>query len=136
MRQRLAILAAIGLAVPERAPAGTAPQPHEADGITHVIAWFPPYLARPRRRPPGKPCTAGWWDLQEVTAYDAGEPPPGGDWSWDGPRDEDSLRLANWAALALGHPVTVERFTVDIRPGRLPVRRWRPEPACYVRPAS
>lgn len=107
-----------------------------AEHHTHVIAWFPPYLARSRRWPLGKPYVAGWWDLQEVTAYDAGIPAAGDDWSWDGPRDEGPERLAAWAAETLGFPVSLEAGTVDIRAGRLPLRRWRPEPVYYARPAS
>lgn len=101
---------------------------------THVVAWLPPYLARTRRWPLGRRPAAGWWDLQEIAAYDAGEPPPGGDWSWDGPRDEDPLRLANWAALVLGHPVALDADIVSMRPGwpPLPWRRWRPEPVYWV----
>lgn len=112
------------------------PDASSPDGVTHVIAWFPPYLARSRRWPLGKQYRAGWWDLQEIAAWDASDPALRCDWSWDGPRDEDPARLAAWAAGILGCPVTLTAGAVDIRPGWLPFRRWRTEPLYWAVPGA
>lgn len=75
-------------------------------GTTHVLEWQPPQLLEPgvRHHSP-----QGWWDIQPVTAWLAGEPvndPP----SEDGPADrsEHDLRCFVDASFAM------TRFEVEL----------------------
>jgi hypothetical protein len=113
-----------------------APGSGQPEAATHVIAWLPPYLIRTRRWL-GRPAACGWWDLQEIGAWEAGDPPPGDDWSLDpAPGGDSPARLAGWAAGLLGCPVSLRPAVVRVRPGRLPFRRWREEPAYWVAPVT
>lgn len=105
------------------------------NAVTHVIAYLPPYLLGWKSQ---QDFPDGMWELQEVAAYDAAEPPPCGDWSMEAGRDTDPAELAAWAAEVLGKPVVLEADSTKIRPTwmRLPVGRWRTEPLYNVRPAA
>ena len=92
----------------------------------HVIAYQPPGR-RTRRRFP-----VGTWNMQELAAWKAAEPAPGGDWSHEAPREANLARLAGFASGVLGYPVILE-CTLTRRPGRLPFVT-RPELVCYITP--
>jgi hypothetical protein len=105
------------------------------DTVTHVIAYLPSYLLGRKSR---RDFPDGMWDLQEVAAYNAAEPPSAGDWSLEAGRDADPAELAAWAAEVLGYPVLLEADSTKIWPAwmRLPVGRGRTEPLYNVRPAA
>lgn len=108
--------------------------PAQPSGVTHVLAYMPPYLVRRRDR---HLVPEGAWHLQDVAGFDACEPPPGGEWTLDAPRDTPMAVLATWAECLLGCPVRLGALELEVRPGRLPLallRQWRPEPAYEVVP--
>lgn len=98
--------------------------------VTHVIAYVPPNLIKPRQAAPD-----GIWDLHTLADWDAGHPPANGDQSLEAPRTADPAELQNWASGLLGCPVALEKGSVEIQYGRCPLRRWHEEPLYYVRPA-
>jgi hypothetical protein len=90
----------------------------------HVLAWLPPYLIS------GK--GGGWWDLYDRADYEAGEPNVDESRILNVAKDAPAAELESWVAGTLGYPVTLTAGTEGIRPGRLPLRRWRDEPVYYV----
>lgn len=96
--------------------------------VTHVLHWVPGYLVRGG--------SDGWWELQPVADYDAGEPQLDPDWYLeDEPRDIDAADFTEWIASLAGFPVTVEQDSVRITSPRS-LRFFRPEPVWWIRPAE
>jgi hypothetical protein len=106
---------------------------HQHVRATHVIAYLPPFILGTRKARREFP--DGMWDLQKVADFAAGEPPMGGDWSLDAPRNTDQAELAAWATEMLGHPVLLEEASTEIRLSRR-LSRWREIPLYYARPAA
>lgn len=105
----------------------TAPTPDAAAEPTHVLHWVPGYVTS---------TGCGTWELQDVAAYEAGEP-GGRDPEHDAPRDAPAAELALLVAEQLGYPVELEPDharirAVDLRPLNVHIGT---EPVYYVRPA-
>ncbi len=97
---------------------------------THVLHWVPAYLVR------GSFDGDGWWKLQSLATYDAGEPQLDPDWYIEGEgRDIDAAGYTEWIASMVGWPVTVEKSWTRITCLRA-LRFRRPEPLFYVSPAG
>jgi len=94
---------------------------------THVLHWAPGYLV--------KSSHDGWWELQDIASYEAGEPQEDLHWAleFEG-RDIDAADFTEWIAGLVGYPVTVEKSWTRITCPRA-LRFLRPEPLFYVSPA-
>lgn len=91
---------------------------------THVLHWIPPYVDG-----------TGTWALQDIDAYEAGEPATDPAWLLeDEPRDIDASDFTGWISGLTGYPVTVEKDSVRITCPQA-FRFLREEPVWYVRPA-
>jgi hypothetical protein len=109
-----------------RAAAGTGALDVPEDA-THVLSWARPSVSSEGRN-------GGYWFLQELADWREGIPVfiP-----MTGPRSTPVDELAKFAALVLGHPVTLTRTAEPIRRGRWLAWAWRWHfaPAYYVSPA-
>jgi hypothetical protein len=102
-----------------------------AAGATHILHWVPGYLVKG-----GCDWGDGWWELQPLSAYEAGEPQLDPDWYLEGEdRDIDADDFTEWIAEMLGFPVMVEKSYTRITCLRR-FRVNREEPVWYVRPAE
>lgn len=96
---------------------------------THILHWVPGYLVKG-----GCDWGDGWWELQPLADYEAGEPQGNPDWYLEGePRDIEADDFTEWIAGLTGYPVSVEKSSVRITCPR--ALRTSREPVWYVRPA-
>jgi hypothetical protein len=92
---------------------------------THVLYWMPPYLTGTR---------SGWWDLQDIASYEAGQPQLDLEWALeDEPRGIDAADFTDWIGGMTGFPVTVVKSWARITCWRA-LRFRRREPLFYVFP--
>lgn len=104
------------------------PAPGAVAAPTHVLHWVPGYLSSDG---------LGCWELQDVTAYEAGEPGGSGP-QLNVPRDMAAADIAPWVASLLGYPVELDPdstqiATASLRPLSVHIGT---EPLYYVRPAT
>jgi hypothetical protein len=99
--------------------------------VTHVLHWVPGYLIRG-----GAVWGDGWWELQSIADYDAGEPQTDPAWMLEAePRDIDADDFTEWIAEMVGYPVEVEKSSTRIT--CLRALKWnREEPVWLVYPAQ
>jgi len=99
-----------------------------SDDDGYVLPYLPPCLIDD-----DSGSRTGWWDLQTVACFNAGDPPPAGEWSLEGPQDVPAATLTAWAGRVLGRPVTLEPGSYKFKlPGRL--RLWHAMPLYWVTP--
>jgi hypothetical protein len=101
-----------------------APALTPSQAVTHVLHWVPPYASG---------TGTGWWALQSAGRY-ASSVPPAGPWL-NASREAPLHELTGWTVARLGYPVALELARTTYTTLR-PLRLFRREPVCYIRPAA
>jgi hypothetical protein len=57
----------------------------------------------------------GWWELQAIAGFRAGDPTPRGDWALNAPRDTPAYELGAWVSQVLGRPVSLQPDMCTLR---------------------